>query len=80
MIAMIQGGCPWCGFHMGWWGPWGMTLGWLIVVLVIAGMVWLFRRMPGTGDGAERALRERYAHGELDEESYRRMLGELRRR
>lgn len=82
MIAMIQGWCPWCGSHMGWWGGWGMMLGWLIVLLAVVGVVWLLvRRMPGSSGGrAEEALRERYARGELDEETYRRMLAELRRR
>lgn len=82
IIAMIQGGCPWCGAHMGWWGGWGMMLGWLIVLLVVAGLVWLlFRRVPGgTGDPAEEALRERYARGELNDGTYQRMLEELHRR
>ncbi len=82
MLAMLQGWCPWCERHMGWWGGWGMMLGWLIPLLVIALIVWLVLRRPGgTGeDPAERTLRERYARGEIDEETYRRMLAELRRR
>jgi uncharacterized membrane protein len=58
-----------------------MMLGWFIALLVIAGLIWvLFRHIPtGTGDRAEAALRERYARGELDDGTYQRMLGELRR-
>jgi uncharacterized membrane protein len=58
-----------------------MMLGWLIALVVIAGLIWLlFRHIPrGTGDRAEAALRERYARGELDDGTYQRMLGELRR-
>ena len=82
-IAALQGWCPWCGQHMGWGGGWGMMmLWWLIVLLVIAGVVWVLVRRPGgsTPGGAEETLRERYARGEIDEEAYRRMLAELRRR
>ena len=32
----------------------------------------------GYGDSAERLLRERFARGEIDEETYRRMLVQLR--
>ena len=80
-IAMLQGTCPWCGVHMGWWGGWGMMLGWLVFLLLVVGLVWLmFRRMPpGSEDRAESALRERYARGELDDGTYQRMLGELHR-
>jgi putative membrane protein len=62
-----------------------MMLGWLLVLLVILGIVRLLIRRPGGGgeqteDRAEAALRERYARGEIDDETYRRMLAELRRR
>ena len=61
IVAMAQGVCPWCGSHMGWWGVWGMMLGWFIALLVIAGLIWvLFRHIPtGTRDRAEAALRGR---------------------
>lgn len=79
----------------GWWdhmnGAWGwgmmllMTLFW---VAVIALVVWLIVRLtrgdgaPGggaRGDRAEEILRERYARGEIDRETFERMLDELRR-
>lgn len=86
IVAAVQGWCPWCGDHMG-WGGWTMMIGWwLIVILVIAGIVWVLGRgrVRGAGepphrDPAEDALREEYARGELDEDTYRRRLAELRR-
>lgn len=63
-----------------------MALWWLIVILVIAGLIWAIGRgRPWRSDGApgrdpaEEALREQYARGEIDEETYRRRLEELRR-
>jgi putative membrane protein len=81
LTAVFQGWCPWCGQHMGGWRGGGMLLVWLIVLVAIAGVVWLLlRRMGGrSGDRAEEALRERYARGDIDDETYRRMLAELRR-
>jgi putative membrane protein len=66
---------------MGWWGGWGMMLWWLPILLVIAVVIWLLRGRPSGGarDSAEEALRERYARGEIDDETYRRMLAELHR-
>lgn len=68
-----------------------MVIGWvLILALVILGF-WAVAsgRWPGgrpgewgVGHGADRAesvLREQYARGEIDEETYRRRLNELRR-
>ncbi|MFW6078537.1 MAG: SHOCT domain-containing protein [Gemmatimonadota bacterium] len=79
----------------GWWGhmngswAWGMmlfmTLFW---VAVIALVVWLIVRLTrgggaaggaARGDRAEEILRERYARGEIDRESFERMLDDLRR-
>ncbi len=86
MLVTIQGWCPWCGDHMG-WGGWTMMIGWwLIVILLIAGLALAVARVgpwrSGGGpqrDPAEEALREQYARGEIDEETYRRRLDELRR-
>lgn len=63
-----------------------MALWSLIVILLIAAVVWAVGRgrpwrsdlAPGR-DPAEEALREQYARGEIDEETYRRRLEELRR-
>lgn len=84
--AMIQAWCPWCGDHMGGVG-WGMMVGWILIVLLVILAVWAIIRVGlGTdrgptsgGDGAEAVLREEYARGAIDEETYRRRLEELRR-
>lgn len=80
MLAM-QG---WGG-HMGWGGGW-MILFWLLVLLAIAGIAWTVAQRGGFGAGgaagrdrSEEILRERYARGEIDEATYRRMRDELRR-
>ena len=71
---------------MGWGGGAMMMLFWLVVLGAIAWGVWAAARHVGFGaggdageDSAERVLRERYARGEIDEASYRRMLETLRR-
>lgn len=81
-----QAWCPWCGGHMGWGGGLIMMLFWLVVLAAILWIVWTMARRGGLGsgparreDGAEALLRERYARGEIDEATYRRMLDELRR-
>lgn len=75
------------GGHMG-WGGWGMMLVWLVVLVLVIVLVWGIARGgwsdrdrdDGEGrDRAERILRERYARGEIDEETYRRRMDELRR-
>jgi putative membrane protein len=67
---------------MGWWGGWAMMLWWLPVLLVAVVVILILRSRPGStrGDPAEDALRERYARGEIDADTYRRVLAELRRR
>lgn len=86
--AMIQAPawCPMC-WHpgMGRWGMIGMVLVWAIA---IAAVVWLVsqltsgRRSSGSNSGvsqSEAILKERYARGEIDTDTYSRMLAELRR-
>ena len=80
---------PWHapGDHMGWGGWTVMLLFWLVVIgLIVWLVVTVLRREGGAGPGtsssedrAESILRERYARGEIDEETYRRQLDELRR-
>lgn len=90
VLAAIQGRwwCPMCG-------PWGaggwgmmifMSLFWLLVIALVA---WLVYRLAAGGRGgpgarprggeAEEILKQRYARGEIDRETYERMLDELRR-
>ncbi|MFO7893199.1 MAG: hypothetical protein R6U63_05665 [Longimicrobiales bacterium] len=65
-----------------------MMFGWLLILVVLILVVWAVAdgRWPGRDeprgrgrDRAEEALREQYARGEIDEETYRRRLNELRR-
>ncbi|HET9985218.1 MAG TPA: SHOCT domain-containing protein [Longimicrobiales bacterium] len=76
--------CPMCG-PGGMWG-WGMMFGWLLWLVVLAFLVWLAVRYlpgragpPGRGADAEAILKERYARGEIDRDTYLRMLEDLRR-
>jgi putative membrane protein len=61
---------------MFWWLP--------ILILLVATVGWLAQRggtsaPPSEADRAEAILRERYARGEIDEQTYRRQAEELRR-
>ncbi len=67
---------PWG--HMGWAGSWFMWIFWLaLLLLVFAAIRWL---STGSGDSdrrssedAESILKRRYAAGEIDEQTFRRM-------
>ncbi|HEX6128589.1 MAG TPA: SHOCT domain-containing protein [Candidatus Limnocylindria bacterium] len=70
---------------IGWWGMGiGMVL-WVLVLAVIIGfVVWLMNRTQGRSEGrrdesAEEILRRRYAGGDIDGEEYERRLAQLRR-
>jgi len=77
--------CPMCGSGGAWgWGMGAMALFW-IVVLGIA--IWLVLQLVGRGRSpggdagrtrAEEILKERYARGEIDRETYQRMLDDVR--
>ncbi len=62
-----------------------MTLFWILVIALVIWLVYRFAggaRGPGAPPSADRAeaiLRERYARGEIDRETYERMLEDLRR-
>ena len=68
----------------GWYWPMAaMMVGWLILILVIVGAVWLAanrsRAQPhDRHEYARRILGERYARGEMDTEEYHRRLDALR--
>lgn len=85
-ILAVQdtGTCPMCDMMMGmgWWGILLMALFW---ILVLGGVGWLIYRLVGSrGTSASQSspdeiLRERYARGEIDGETYHRMREDLRR-
>lgn len=73
---------------MGPWGWIGMILVALFWIAILAGVIWLVYRIAksqgwiGKGRGrarSEEVLRERYARGEIDRETYKQMLEDLRR-
>ena len=67
----------WCGngWYMGWWGP---ILGLLWFVLPGLFVYWLVRALaPERRDRALEVLRERYARGEIDKETFERMKRDL---
>jgi len=88
MLALLQGHwwCPMCGGAWGWAMMIFVTLFWLLIIALGA---WLVYRLVTGGrpptKGAERRgeaeeiLRQRYARGEIDRETYERMLEDLRR-
>lgn len=63
------------------WG-WGMGFGWLIPLVVIGLIVWAVvtatrSNRAGNGDRALGILKERYARGEIDRETYQSMRRDL---
>ena len=61
----------------GWMAPFGMIIWLLIVALIIAGIVWLFRALTrqsseniGRRPSALDVLEERYARGEINRDEY----------
>jgi putative membrane protein len=64
---------------MGW-----MALWWILSAAVIAITLWALLRAkggpaPDRGESPEEVLKRRYAKGEIDRQTYERMLGELRK-
>lgn len=78
----VMWGCPWCGGFGYGWGGWFLALLWF---LLLAWLIWAFVRAisgnPKTHEGGkDRALeilRERYARGEIDRETFERMKRDL---
>ena len=67
----------WDGFfHWGWMGVWS-----LVGLVLVAGVLWALIRPAHRASGPaspEDTLKRRYARGEIDEETYERMLTRLR--
>ena len=91
---MFGWGCSpfWSGglFGNGFWGMGllGMGINLVIWILLIALIIYLFRKLFGTGfrkpafsgrDESLNILRERYARGEIDTEEYERRKQDLQR-
>ncbi|RMG18657.1 MAG: SHOCT domain-containing protein [Deltaproteobacteria bacterium] len=71
----------WDGYgHMGW-----MALWWVVGLALLVALVWVIARAaagPGErarGESPEEILKQRYARGEIDRETYEQMLRDLRR-
>ena len=65
--------------HMGWMGFW-----WIVGAVLIGLVIWALLRasrrpMDGSSESPERVLKHRYADGEMDRETYERMLEDLRK-
>lgn len=71
---------PWNGYwHMGW-----MALWWIFGIALVVLLVWaLVIRSPfrpdGGGESPEQILKRRYAKGEIDRDTYERMLTDLKK-
>lgn len=66
------------GWHMG-----GMWLWWLLIIAGVALVSWLVfstaRKGGSPADSPEAILKKRYAKGEIDRETYERMLDDVRK-
>jgi putative membrane protein len=67
--------------HFGNWG-WGMGFGWIIPLVVVGLIVWAVvaanrSQQAGGGDRSMDILKERYARGEIDEETFESMRRKL---
>lgn len=72
------------GHMMGYgYGVFGMLIWALILVGIVALVVWIVNRSSRTSrqrrESPQDILKLRYAHGEIDEDEYRKRLEELRR-
>lgn len=66
------------GWHMGWMGLW-----WVVGIALVVLLAWVLLRAGGVGrtgerESPEQILKRRYARGEIDRETYQRMLADLR--
>lgn len=69
----------WDDWHMGGW----MGLWWILIIAAIVAVIWFAvaasRRGGESRESPEQALKRRYANGEIDRETYERMLSDLRK-
>lgn len=71
---------------MHWYDNWhmgGMWFWWILIIVVVAALIWFAlasaRRGPRPdAESPEQALKRRYANGEIDKETYERMLDDLK--
>ena len=65
------------------WWPMGWGLGWILVAVVLVVGAWYAlsaaRQGGSHGESPEDVLKRRYAKGEIDRETYERMLADLRK-
>ena len=86
-IAGLVQGPGWCPMCPMVGGGWWWALNWLVAVAVVVAVVWLLYRVArgrgwlGEGEepSPEEIVRRRYARGEIDRETYERMLEDPRR-
>ena len=69
--------------HMDWMGMGWMGMGWIVVAALIAVVFWAVLRssrgrMNGSIESPRQVLESRYAKGEIDQTTYRRMLTEIK--
>jgi len=67
------------GAHMAWMGIW-----WIVAVALIVAVVWSLRSSSrggtrGASESPEEILKRRYASGEIDRETYHRMMKDVER-
>lgn len=73
------------GMHPRYWGMGPlMWIWWVLIILAIGVLIWLvattsYRSRRPSGENAEQVLKRRYAKGEIDRETYERMLIDLRK-
>ncbi len=65
------------------WPMFGMAMWWILLLLLIFA-VWYFASGKGSGSAAppetpEEILKKRYAKGEIDRDTYEKMLADLRK-
>lgn len=71
---------------MHWYHNWHMGGMWfwsILIIVVVAALIWFFLASANRGprpdaESPEHVLKRRYANGEIDQETYERMLNDLK--